>query len=78
VLGRGLFTLCMGVGAMSVEKADDVYSCVRVVYEYVFHWWLSEIILFLAVFLIILEININTSMSNISTSISNQFTDYLV
>jgi len=48
-----------------------VYRCKRVVYEYVFNWWLSEIILLLAVFLIILEINIITSMSNISTSISN-------
>ena len=43
---------CARVGATSVGKADGVYSCERVVFEYVFHWWLSEIILFLAVFLI--------------------------
>jgi len=52
--GVAMSPFVMGVGATRVEKADGVYRCVRVVYEYVFHWCLSEIILFLAVFLIIL------------------------
>jgi len=47
----------MGVGATSVGKGD-----VSVVYEYVFHCWLSEIILFLVVFIIKLEINININV----------------
>jgi len=37
-LGRGLVTPCVGVGDTCVHgKADGVYSCVLVVYEYVFH-----------------------------------------
>jgi len=47
-LGRGFVTPCVEVGATG--KADGVYNCVRVVYAYVFHWWLSKYYLFLQFF----------------------------